>query len=102
LPPECFYVSENNPPQISTKVDMWSIGVILFEMLYASKPFGNNMSQNQLLQEQVILKSRQVNFPIKPLVPKEAQDFIRHCLSYYQDERYDIRQAFASGYMQKK
>ena len=30
LPPECF--AEN--PQITTKVDIWSIGVIYYEMLY--------------------------------------------------------------------
>ena len=37
LPPEVF--KEDNP-QISSKVDIWSIGVIFFELLYGAKPFG--------------------------------------------------------------
>jgi tousled-like kinase len=41
LPPECFKFDR---PEISTKVDIWSVGVIFFEMLYGRRPFGHNMS----------------------------------------------------------
>ena len=44
LPPECFVINEKFPPKISTKVDIWSVGVIFFELLYNVKPFGNKMS----------------------------------------------------------
>ena len=44
LPPECFVINEQFPPKISTKVDIWSVGVIFFELLYNVKPFGNKMS----------------------------------------------------------
>lgn len=50
-------------PLISAKVDIWSIGVIYFEMLYGEKPFGNQMSQMRVLNEGVILKATTVNFP---------------------------------------
>jgi tousled-like kinase len=33
LPPETFEIGDN-PPVISSKVDVWSIGVILYEMLF--------------------------------------------------------------------
>ena len=35
LPPETFRGSK-----ISSKVDIWSVGVIFFELLYGKKPFG--------------------------------------------------------------
>ena len=40
LPPECFELNGSNPPRISNKVDVWSVGIILFQMLYGKRPFG--------------------------------------------------------------
>ncbi|EGR32796.1 hypothetical protein IMG5_070780 [Ichthyophthirius multifiliis] len=39
LPPECFDIKQEKGPDISSKVDVWSVGVIYFEMLYGQKPF---------------------------------------------------------------
>merc|ERR1711874_104801 len=36
LPPECFVVGKT-PPKISSKVDVWSIGVICYQCLYGKK-----------------------------------------------------------------
>ena len=36
LPPECFVVGKN-PPKISSKVDVWSIGVIFYQCIYGKK-----------------------------------------------------------------
>lgn len=36
LPPECFVIGKN-PPKISSKVDVWSVGVIFYQCLYGKK-----------------------------------------------------------------
>ena len=36
LPPECFVVGKT-PPKISSKVDVWSIGVIFYQCMYGKK-----------------------------------------------------------------
>ncbi|XP_072118026.1 serine/threonine-protein kinase tousled-like 1 isoform X2 [Mobula birostris] len=89
LPPECFVVGKE-PPKISNKVDVWSVGVIFFQCLYGRKPFGHNQSQQDILQENTILKATEVQFPVKPVVSNEAKAFIRRCLAYRKEDRFDV------------
>ena len=100
-PPECFETG-SRPPKISGKVDVWSAGVILYEMLYGQKPFGHNMPQEKVLREQVIVKATQVSFPAKPAVSAEGKDFIRRCLEYDQDQRWTAAEALAALYLRQK
>ena len=91
LPPECF-----NPkyPQISTKVDVWSVGIIFYEMLYGCRPFGHNMSQERILKEGIILNLKEVEFPSKPAVSQETKEFIEKCLEYFQENRINVKEAW--------
>lgn len=114
LPPECFVVGKE-PPKISNKVDVWSVGVIFFQCLYGRKvripapplpmypvlqtgssmlipsclpfqPFGHNQSQQDILQENTILKATEVQFPVKPVASNEAKvrnDFHRETRAAY-------------------
>uniref|UniRef100_A0A8C6QTI9 Protein kinase domain-containing protein n=1 Tax=Nannospalax galili TaxID=1026970 RepID=A0A8C6QTI9_NANGA len=85
LPPECSRVGKE-PPKISNKVDVRSVGVIVFQCLYGRKSFGHNQSQQDILQENTILKATEVQFPVKPVVSSEAKAFIRCCLAYRKED----------------
>ncbi|XP_029103056.1 serine/threonine-protein kinase tousled-like 1-B isoform X2 [Scleropages formosus] len=98
LPPECFVVGKE-PPKISNKVDVWSVGVIFFQCLYGRKPFGHNQSQQDILQENTILKATEVQFPVKPVASNEAKGFIRRCLAYRKEDRFDVHQLGSDSYL---
>ncbi|PRP88805.1 hypothetical protein PROFUN_00273 [Planoprotostelium fungivorum] len=97
LPPECFEVSKE-PIKISSKVDVWSAGVIFYQMLYGRKPFGNNVSQQKILQDKVIINA-QLEFPAKPVVTQQAKDFIKRCLTMSQTMRPDVKSCFLDPYL---
>ncbi|KAL2557326.1 Serine/threonine-protein kinase TOUSLED [Forsythia ovata] len=88
LPPECFEL--NKTPLISSKVDVWSVGILFYQMLFGRRPFGHDQTQEKILREDTIIKARKVDFPSRPSVSNEAKDFIRRCLTYSQVERPDV------------
>ncbi|XP_042385680.1 serine/threonine-protein kinase TOUSLED-like isoform X2 [Zingiber officinale] len=88
LPPECFDLSKT--PLISSKVDVWSAGVILYQMLFGRRPFGHDQTQERILREDTIINARKVEFPSKPSVSNEAKELMRRCLTYNQAERPDV------------
>ena len=51
LPPECSVPNS----VISPKVDIWSLGVIFYQMLFGRRPYGDGMSQDQVLREGVLV-----------------------------------------------
>eukprot|EP00300_Choanocystis_sp_HF-7_P026089 c2867_g1_i2.p1 GENE.c2867_g1_i2~~c2867_g1_i2.p1 ORF type:complete len:344 (+),score=78.12 c2867_g1_i2:850-1881(+) len=90
LPPECFEVSNSGPPVISSKVDVWSVGVILYQMLFGRRPFGHNLSQQAILAQRSLFHAAQVEFPNKPQISDDCKDFIIKCLTFSQSARGDV------------
>uniref|UniRef100_A0A2K6MY61 Tousled like kinase 2 n=1 Tax=Rhinopithecus bieti TaxID=61621 RepID=A0A2K6MY61_RHIBE len=80
LPPECFVVGKE-PPKISNKVDVWSVGVIFYQCLYGRKVRGR--------QDYLPPSSR--NSPL--------QAFIRRCLAYRKEDRIDVQQLACDPYL---
>ncbi|KAL3693299.1 hypothetical protein R1sor_006950 [Riccia sorocarpa] len=97
LPPECFEV--HKVPLISSKVDVWSAGVLFYQMLFGRRPFGHDQTQERILREDTIVKAHKVEFPSRPSVSSEAKDFIRRCLTYNQADRPDVLTAAQDPYL---
>eukprot|EP00850_Spirogloea_muscicola_P003019 SM000012S25281 [mRNA] locus=s12:161576:166310:+ [translate_table: standard] len=108
LPPECFSVE--NTPIISSKVDVWSAGIILYQMLFGRRPFGHEQSQERILREETILNARRVEFPARPVVSAEAKagtwkpytpshDFMKRCFTYHQKDRPDVLTVMQDPYL---
>lgn len=97
LPPECFELSKT--PLISSKVDVWSAGILLYQMMFGRRPFGHDQSQERILREDTIIKARKVEFPSRPSASNEAKDFIRRCLTYNQTERPDVLSIASDPYL---
>ena len=87
---------------MSFQVDVWSLGIIFFQCVYgrkvrptrdhvdmtrcvilciASQPFGHNLSQASILEQNTILNATGVEFPNKPVVTAEAKVEFSACAS---------------------
>ena len=99
LPPECFNFDRNNPPKISNKVDVWSTGIVFYQMLFGKRPFGDGMSQEHILKSGTVLHATKVEIPDKPVVSEAAKEFIRRCLTYSQDLRPTVEKLCEDPYL---
>ena len=104
LPPVCFEMG--GAARISNKVDVWSLGVILYQMLYGGRPFGEGQTQEQIAQQGVIHSlltgARVLAFPAAPKTSPEAKAFIRRCLTPNQDARPDVVTLCADPWLRVK
>lgn len=101
LPPECF---ARDNARISTKVDVFSLGVIYYQMLFGRKPFGEGRSQERILSDGTMLNASSTSlvFPDMPKVSDEAKAFIRETLHHDYRLRPDINELSRHSYIRKK
>ncbi|KRX10964.1 Protein kinase-like domain [Pseudocohnilembus persalinus] len=74
----------------SGKCDVWSVGIVFYEMLYGYTPWMAK-DQKQLL---AAIKTKPLNFP--PNIPrsKEVKDLLTHMLKVPEEERFSWEQVF--------
>ncbi|KAJ9473010.1 Serine/threonine-protein kinase TOUSLED [Diplonema papillatum] len=80
LPPECFAGMPGSQRWICPKVDIWSTGVIFFQLLFGKKPFETARASfvESLIPGQV---PQTLDVPSQPKVSKAAVDMVTRMLS---------------------
>ena len=118
LPPECFPDnsgdvtltaggggggSGGSGPMISSKVDIFSAGVILYQMLTGKKPFGHGQSPAALLHSSIMKRAngRLLEWPINCGVSEVTREFVQRCLSARPEDRPSIERIFDDPFFQK-
>ena len=106
LPPECFASPGDGGAavRISNKVDVWSVGVIFYQMLFGRKPFGEKQTQDEVHAMHVGAAPALAGpaFPAKPAVSAEAKAFIKRCLTHAAADRPDVLAVCDDPYMRVK
>lgn len=68
-----------------TKTDIWSLGIILYELIFGDVPWPAN-SRFELLQA---FKTQPLSFPKERHTSALLQDFVRKCLAFEEKNRVD-------------
>jgi tousled-like kinase len=76
----------------------FSVG-IFYQCLYGQKPYGHNLSQAAVLENEIILNAKEIQFPNRPQISNEAKMFIRRCLTYRVRDRPDVLQLSEDEYL---
>lgn len=97
LPPEAF--EHGGEAMVSTKLDVWSAGVVLYQMVFGKKPFGNNVTQQTFLKDKFYQKTL-LNFPTDVKVSQDTKDVIARCLTREVSIRPDSKEVCEMIHMQ--
>jgi len=82
-------------PYVGPEVDMWSMGVILFVMLYGRVPFEDKTLAR--LYEKI--KKGDLRFPAEPQISKDAENLIRSMLKVDRTERATLEQVMQNKWV---
>lgn len=100
LAPEVLIRNNNNPNDLSpydSSVDLWSCGVIFFNILSATSPFNNDSLNNQILSAMYHYAD-----PIWSNISNDAKDLIDHLIVKDPTQRYTASQALDHKWFKDK
>lgn len=87
------YTTDNRNYKYGKEVDIWAIGIIVYELFFYEKPFGWNKytkTENDLKEFIINCISTDLTFPL--IIPDDAKDFIEKCLSIEPEKRPTIEE----------
>lgn len=87
--PQSLSSSAKNPYKINEKHDIWAVGIIFYELLYASLPWPAK-SKAEYLQT---MKKIPIRFPFNLVISEKSKDFLRSCLQIEENARFSLEKA---------
>ena len=76
--------------------------MVFYQVLIGKRPFGDHLSQHQILANQLINPSSAVEFPPKPALSDLCKEFITACLTTDVKLRPTVQELLAHPYLLKK
>lgn len=103
-PPECILCNEY---VVTSKIDVWSVGCIFYELLYGIKAFPQAQTmeffnRSKKIKMEDIMERYALKFPAEDPMPisNEAKSFIQTCLCIDDAQRLSMEQLYEHSYLQ--